>query len=159
MAKLRGKKGEWYVVGQFILFGVILVTPLITRQWSGWNPPLNSLGIIAGLGLGLIGGVLALAGVLSLGRSLAVRPHPKEDGEMVAGGAYRVVRHPIYSGLILGAFGWALLWNSLLTLLPAAALFFLLDVKSRREEQWLAEKYPAYPAYQQQVRKLVPFVY
>ncbi len=40
-----------------------------------------------------------------------------------------------------------------------AALFVLLDVKSRREERWLVEKFPEYPAYQRRVRKLIPFVY
>jgi len=159
MAKLRGEKGEWYVVGQFILFGLILVMPFLTGQGSGWPAPWNTLGVIGGLGLGAIGGLLGLAGLLSLGRNLTVVPHPKEDGEMVAGGAYRLVRHPIYSGLIFCAFGWALLWNSLLTLLFAAALFLLFDIKSRREEQWLAEKYPTYPDYQQRVRKLLPFIY
>lgn len=156
---LRGEKGEWYVIGQFILFGIILVTPFLTRQWSGWPAPAGTLGLILGLLLGGIGMLLGLAGLFNLGRNLVVVPYPKEDGEMVAHGAYRVVRHPIYSGLIFGAFGWALLWNSLLTLLPAVALFILFDFKSRREEQWLVEKYPEYPAYQQRVRKLVPFIY
>ena len=31
--------------------------------------------------------------------------------------------------------------------------------RPRREERWLAERYPAYATYQQRVRKLIPFVY
>ena len=46
-----------------------------------------------------------------------------------------------------------------LTFVYVAALFVLLDVKSRREERWLVEKFPEYPAYQRRVRKLIPFVY
>ena len=54
---------------------------------------------------------------------------------------------------------WALLVQGWLTLGYAALLFVFLDFKSRREEQWLAEKFPAYGDYQRRVRKLIPFVY
>jgi protein-S-isoprenylcysteine O-methyltransferase Ste14 len=46
-----------------------------------------------------------------------------------------------------------------LTIVYAAALFVLFDVKSRREERWLVQKFPEYRDYQRRVRKLVPFVY
>jgi protein-S-isoprenylcysteine O-methyltransferase Ste14 len=46
-----------------------------------------------------------------------------------------------------------------LTLLYVAALFALLDIKSRHEERWLAQKFPEYAAYQRRVRKLIPFLY
>jgi protein-S-isoprenylcysteine O-methyltransferase Ste14 len=47
----------------------------------------------------------------------------------------------------------------LITLLLAAILFLFFDMKSRREEKWLSNKFENYPAYQQRVRKLVPFIY
>jgi len=77
----------------------------------------------------------------------------------VESGPYRVVRHPIYSGLIVGAFGWALMNTSLLTLVYAAILLAFFDVKSRREERWLARKFPDYAAYQARVAKLIPLIY
>ena len=46
-----------------------------------------------------------------------------------------------------------------LTLGYVFAHFVLLDVKSRREEKWLAEKFPTYAAYARRVRNLVPFLY
>jgi protein-S-isoprenylcysteine O-methyltransferase Ste14 len=105
------------------------------------------------------GSLLALAGTFHLGANLAVLPRPKENGVLVQNGAYRLVRHPIYSGLILGAVGWALWRNGPLTLLFALVLAVVLDIKSRREEQWLAEKFPEYAAYQRRVRKLIPLLY
>ena len=45
-----------------------------------------------------------------------------------------------------------------LLLLPVL-LFIFFDLKSRREEQWLREAYPDYPAYQKRVKKLIPWVY
>ena len=155
----KGERGEWYVVVQFVLFALIFAAPFLTRQLSGWSDPWSMIGRLLGLLLMGIGGILALAGLGSLGRNLAVVPHPKDDASLVEYGAYKIVRHPIYSGVILGAFGWAFLMNSLLTLLLAAILFLFFDIKSRREEKWLSRKFETYPAYQQRVRKLVPFIY
>lgn len=74
-------------------------------------------------------------------------------------GAYAVVRHPIYAGVILMSLGWGLYQASWLVLLYAAALFVLFDLKSRREEVWLAERFAEYPEYQRRVKKLLPWVY
>lgn len=46
-----------------------------------------------------------------------------------------------------------------LTLGYAAALFIFFDIKSRREEMWLKEKYADYAAYQMRVHRLIPFIY
>jgi len=155
----KGERGEWYVVVQFILFGLIFFAPFVTSQTSGWGDPWQMIGRVLGVLLILLGGVLAMAGLVNLGRNLAVVPYPKEDASLVEYGAYKVVRHPIYSGIILGAFGWGLLMNSMITLLLAAILFLFFDIKSRREERWLDEKFSGYAAYRQRVHKLLPFIY
>lgn len=155
----KGKRGEWYVVLQFMLLALIFAAPFVTSHFSGWPDPWAMIAQVVGVLVMLLGGVLALVGLASLGRNLAAVPHPKEDATFVERGAYKIVRHPIYSGIILAAFGWALLMNSAITLLLAALLFLFFDIKSRREEKWLAAKFREYPAYQQRVRKLVPFIY
>jgi protein-S-isoprenylcysteine O-methyltransferase Ste14 len=114
---------------------------------------------VVGLVLGGIGMLLALGGLFALGTNLSPLPHPKEGAPLVETGVYGVVRHPIYSGLILGAAGWALLHGSLLTLVLAGVLFVFFDIKSRREERWLARQFPAYERYRTRVRKLIPFIY
>ncbi len=155
----KGERGEWYVVVQFILFGLIFAAPFLTRQWSGWPEPWAGIGRVLGFLLIGVGGVLILAGLASLGRNLAAVPHPRDDAVLVEHGAYKIVRHPIYSGIIFGSFGWGFLTNSALALLLALVLFFFFDIKSRREEKWLMDKFSDYSAYQQRVRKLLPFVY
>ena len=155
----KGVKGEWYVVIQFILFGLVAFAPPALPGWPAWIAPWVTIGRVAGLLLGAVGGLLAFAGVFNLGSNLTAVPHPKEDAHMVEHGAYRWVRHPIYSGLILGAFGLALLRGGWLSLLYALILFIFFDIKSRREEQWLRERYVDYATYQERVRKLIPFVY
>ncbi|NKQ34282.1 MAG: isoprenylcysteine carboxylmethyltransferase family protein, partial [Chloroflexi bacterium] len=83
----------------------------------------------------------------------------KEDATLVEYGAYKIVRHPIYSGIILGAFGWGFLMNNLPTLALAVVLFIFFDIKSRREENALCCKFENYGLYQQRVRKLIPYLY
>ena len=154
----QGTHGEWYVVAQFILLGLVLVAPWLSPG-SGWPAPWSRLAQGVGILLMLAGGALAGAGMLGLGRNLSPLPHPKDHAALVETGIYGLVRHPIYSGLIAGCLGWALLHNSGLTLLLAAAAFVFFDVKARREERALAERFPNYRAYQQRVRRFIPFIY
>ena len=148
-----GKRGEVWVLLQLLLFGVIFFAPGVTcfacPPWLRY----------VGLGILVIGGVLGTGGVLGLGKNLTVFPKPIEGGSLVTGGVYGVVRHPIYSGLILGTLGWSLFRANLLGVILSGLLFIFFDLKSRREEVWLTEAYPAYPAYRQRVKKLIPFIY
>jgi protein-S-isoprenylcysteine O-methyltransferase Ste14 len=155
----QGKRGEWYVVLQV---GLLILVAIGPRTWPGlpaWSPGWSGLGTIGGGPLFLAGALLAVAGVLSLGRNLTPLPRPKDDATLVVAGAYRLVRHPIYSGLAAMAFGWGMWVHGWLTLGYALLLFVFFDCKSRREERWLREKFPEYAAYQRRVRKLIPFIY
>ena len=73
--------------------------------------------------------------------------------------SFRWVRHPIYSGVLLTALGACLISGSWLALAFWLALCVLLDLKSRREELWLAERHPEYTEYLKQTRKFVPWLY
>jgi protein-S-isoprenylcysteine O-methyltransferase Ste14 len=154
----QGTRGEWYVVAQMALLALIALAPLVPGQ-PDW--PAGAALAARGLGLlqGLAGLVLALAGLLGLGRNLSPLPHPKDDAELVQGGVYGLARHPIYGGLIAGALGWALLTNSLLGLVLALGLWLLFEFKSRREEGQLLARFPAYAGYRQRVRKFFPWLY
>ena len=107
----------------------------------------------------LAGGALLAAGGFSLGRGLTPLPYPRDGACLRETGPYALVRHPMYSGVLLLALGWAIRVEGWLTLGYVAILFAFLDLKSRREEAWLVAKFPAYASYQRRVRKLIPFVY
>jgi protein-S-isoprenylcysteine O-methyltransferase Ste14 len=78
---------------------------------------------------------------------------------LVQSGVYAVVRHPIYSGIIIGLVGIALIFGSWAGIACSVIVLLFFDAKSRLEEKWLIEKYPEYPAYRMRVRKLIPFIY
>ena len=152
-------RGEWLVIGQLALMVLVFFGPRTFDGWRAWASPIADGWSIAGCSLMIVGGTLMLAGIFRIGRGLTPLPYPKDGAELVQTGPYALVRHPMYCGGFGLALGWALFVQGWLTLGYVAVLFVFLDAKSRREERWLSERYPAYASYQQRVRKLIPFVY
>lgn len=155
----KGRRGEWYVFVQLALFALLMFGPRTMLGWPEWFFPYTLLGSIGGGFLLFFGGLLVVAGLFRLGPNLSILPHPKEQARLVETGPYQFVRHPIYSGALCMAFGWAFWVYGWLSIVYAALLFVFFDLKSRREELWLQEKFTGYAAYRQRVRKLIPFIY
>lgn len=124
-----------------------------------WGEPWSTVTLTAGAVLAIAGIALGFAGLAKLGRNLTPFPRPREGAALVESGAYAIVRHPIYAGLVFAAFGWGPGWRSPVTVAFAAVLLVFFDIKSRREELWLVESFPQYAGYKRRVRKLIPFIY
>jgi len=152
-----GPRGEGWVVIQFLLLGFIFLAGI--AGGGGWTRETRFATTVLAAFLLLVGGVLALKGLIDLRDALTPLPHPRDGAQLVESGSYRLVRHPIYGGLVIGSVGWALLAASLLALLGAAALLVFFRLKSEREEAWLAERYPGYDAYRARTKRMIPFVY
>ena len=154
-----GPRGEGWVVAQSGLFAVIAIAGL--RDWvahgslSPWGPVVSLVGIVAIV----VGGGTAARGMRDLGSSLTPFPRPIAGAPVVESGAYRLIRHPIYSGLVLGAIGWGSVTGSVLSLAAAGLLFLLFAGKSHREEAWLAAVHPEYGAYRRRTKRLIPWIY
>jgi Putative protein-S-isoprenylcysteine methyltransferase len=82
----------------------------------------------------------------------------KHDHELIASGPYAIVRHPIYTGLLVAFIGSAMVlgeWRGVLAVLVA---WWALWRKLRLEERWMAERFgQQYEAYCRRVPALVPF--
>jgi protein-S-isoprenylcysteine O-methyltransferase Ste14 len=148
-----GKRGEGWVVLQFLLIAAIVLVPRRSPEaFPNWLRYL-------GLPLMVAGAALGGAAALNLGSNLTPLPKPVENGQLVRGGAYSIVRHPIYLAVVLGMVGVSLLRASVGGLALCGLLFAFFDRKASREEAWLSERYPDYAEYQQQVRRLLPWLY
>jgi protein-S-isoprenylcysteine O-methyltransferase Ste14 len=154
-----GPRGEGWVVAQFVLFAIIAIAGL--RDFVGhesatpWGPAVSVVGMVAIA----IGGGVAGRGIWDLRSGLSPFPRPIAGAALVESGAYRLIRHPIYSGLVLAAIGWGIVTGSILALATAGLLFLLFTGKSRREEEWLAALHPEYGAYQRRTKRLIPWIY
>ncbi|HEX7043448.1 MAG TPA: isoprenylcysteine carboxylmethyltransferase family protein [Burkholderiales bacterium] len=148
-------RGGWWVAAQALVLLAALVLAPATRAAAGFDRAAQFLGVLLVLG----GVALAAAGLRALGSALSPYPRPRADAELVTRGAYRYVRHPIYSGIVLAVFGWALAWLSVPGLVFGVAVALFFDRKAAREEAWLCERYPEYAAYARRVRRFVPGVY
>ena len=154
-----GSRGQGWVAGQVLL---IFLEGLVSYPAFDALPPASPAGWLSlgvGLGLFVVGGWLAYRGIDALGPSLSALPAPADAGDLVVSDVYRRVRHPIYAGVIGVALGWAFFVVSPVALVVAVALAVWLDLKSRREEAWLVERYPGYAAYRAATARFVPGLY
>lgn len=151
-----GPRGEGWVVLQGILLVAIAACGLLQPAWAG---PVRIITAAAGAALIALGVLLAVAGMRDLRENLTPLPRPRDTGELVQTGAYRLARHPIYGGLVLASLGWGLVIAVPVAIVLAIGLLAFFDLKSRREEAWLADRFPGYPAYRSRTRRLIPFVY
>ena len=92
-----------------------------------------------------------------LGRNWSGVVTLKEDHELVRGGPYRFVRHPIYTGILLGFIGSAIARNEWRGVLAVAICYAALWRKLKLEERWMIERFgDAYRKFQSEVPALIP---
>ncbi len=116
--------------------------------------------------LSWISAALSVSGVsfaiwarVHLGSNWSSRPAVKEHHELVTTGPYVLVRHPIYSGLILVAFATMLTGRIFgIVVFLVACIFYISRIP--KEEKIMLELFPnEYPLYQARTKKLIPFVW
>jgi protein-S-isoprenylcysteine O-methyltransferase Ste14 len=118
------------------------------------SPVLGALGAIVFAG----GITLAIWARIHLGRNWGMPMTQKAEPELVTSGPYRLVRHPIYSGLIAALLGTALVTN-LIGLIVVVVLGGYFYYSASVEEKNLIATFPtAYPAYRSNTKMLIPFV-
>ena len=140
---------------------MVLIFAIIVAGVAGpaWREDASSVLGGVGIAIAIGGAILLIGGLAGIRHSMTPFPRPLEGAPLQVGGAYRLVRHPIYGGLILAALGWSLV-SSPLALVLTVALVLVLEVKSRLEESMLDERFPEYEAYRTRVRwRFVPGVH
>jgi protein-S-isoprenylcysteine O-methyltransferase Ste14 len=146
-------KGGWWVVAQGLLLAALVAA------WALWGSGWGVAALAGGAVLAGAGGTLVAGGFLALGRKVSPFPEPLAGAKLVEGGAYRLVRHPIYGGIVLGAAGVSLADGNGPGLVLALLLATLFLAKSGFEERRLAARYPGYGAYRGRVRRrLIPWI-
>jgi protein-S-isoprenylcysteine O-methyltransferase Ste14 len=114
---------------------------------------------LAGLAVTVAGIGLAVWARFILGRNWSAMVTIKQDHRLIRTGPYSVVRHPIYSGLLLALFGTAFVVGEVRGFAAFAFAFVAWIIKSRAEERFLREEFgQEYEDYRRQTYAFVPYI-
>jgi protein-S-isoprenylcysteine O-methyltransferase Ste14 len=110
-----------------------------------------------GLLLTGIGVAIAIWARLSLGSNWSGTVTLKENHELIRKGLYSYIRHPIYTGILLGVIGSGMIHGEVRDLLGFLILFVSLFIKAKREESFLFEEFgPNFTEHQRHTGMFLP---
>lgn len=162
LARAVGNKEGRSRWGQFAGFRIviIIVALFLIRAGAFKNDTITDDAWRQGIGLALFVAGLSFAiwARLYIGRNWGAPMSQKVDPELVRTGPYRLVRHPIYSGILLAFLGTAVAvsWYWLLALVASGAYF---GYSAFMEERYMTSRFPdSYPDYRRSTKMFVPFV-
>ena len=140
---------SWVLIQVFLLalYGLALAFGA-SASWGVWR--------WLGAPLVAIGAWVGLAALRMHGRKLTPLPEPNPALGLQRTGVYAVIRHPMYTGLLLSAFGLAILLQKPLAIVGATALTAFFNLKAREEERRLQRNYPEYADYQRATGRFLP---
>ena len=141
-APVRVTPNPWFWLLAFVTTYATLGFTTFAGQGASLISP------IVGNAFALVSMVILLYALLSLGRNIGFIPAQRK---VVTKGAYRFVRHPIYTGTFVSLLAFLLRSYSLLNLTMVVILIALLMIRGVVEERFLRED-AQYAAYLQEVR-------
>lgn len=149
----RAQHGILVTLGFWLLFGKL-------NHWGWLNAALlPSVPAVWDVGLMLtaLGVGISIWARLSLGANWSGMVTLKDGHELVRKGLYRWIRHPIYTGILLGMIGTAMIKGHLRGWIGLAIVFAGFYFKARREERFLREEFgDSFEAHAQQTGMFLP---
>jgi protein-S-isoprenylcysteine O-methyltransferase Ste14 len=140
---------SWVLIQALLLalYGLALAFGA-SASWGAWR--------WLGVPLVAVGAWVGLAALRMHGRKLTPLPEPNPALGLQRTGVYAVIRHPMYTGLLLSAFGLAILLQKPLAIVGATTLTAFFNLKAREEERRLQRNYPEYADYQRATGRFLP---
>jgi protein-S-isoprenylcysteine O-methyltransferase Ste14 len=158
-AERAGWWSGWWI---WLALAAIIVARRRSLPFSGgailWHPT-PAVGIVADT-ITSVGLLVTVWARVVLGGNWSSNVVLKERHELIQRGPYRVVRHPIYTGVLLMLLGTMLLWGRVVGVVLFGISVAGLSVKASLEERLLMKHFPeTYQRYRERVKAaIIPFV-
>jgi protein-S-isoprenylcysteine O-methyltransferase Ste14 len=137
-----------------LLWGAVFQTGPLAKRII----PLNVTWIAVGLALICAGIAFAVWARVTLGRNWSGIVTVKQDHQLIRTGPYAIVRHPIYSGLLLAIIGTAVSLGKIRGFLAVVVILVGWWLKWRAEENFMVQEFgEQYEQYRRQTPALIPF--
>ena len=144
----------------------ILLGGFLLAKGHRLSDPLNHRVIPHFEALAWTGAVLCIAGLafciwarFTLGRNWSGVVTLKGGHELITSGPYALVRHPIYTGLLTMFVATVIVLGHVAGIIAMPFVLVSLWIKLRHEEKLMLQKFPnEYAAYQQRVKRIIPFI-
>jgi protein-S-isoprenylcysteine O-methyltransferase Ste14 len=155
-------------LGQRFAVQIVIAAGVLIQISAPREPyPLNAFFLPQSASLALASAVVCVLGLaftawarLTLGRNWSARVTLKEDHELIQRGPYRLVRHPIYTGLFAMALGSVLLVGRVGAVVGYLLFIIGFFIKAGSEEALMLQQFPEqYAAYRRRTKRVVPFIY
>ncbi len=140
-----------------VLVSIQLLLLILYAVDCNWSLGVSHWAKIISLIIAISGLMVVLIAIVQLNRNLSPFPTPKKKAILLQTGLYKIVRHPIYSGLIVFFFGYGFYKDSGYKIIVAVLFVVLFHFKTRYEEQQLQNKFKDYQSYKVKTYKFFPF--
>jgi protein-S-isoprenylcysteine O-methyltransferase Ste14 len=146
-----------------VVIGVALIFNFGNWLERGWLAvrvvPESTPVVVGGAILTVVGMLFSVWARLTLGRNWSGLVTIKQDHELIQRGPYHIVRHPIYTGMLVGMLGTAFIYGIARCFVGVPLVGLAFWLKMQIEERFMVQQFGAqYVHYRQQVRALIPFV-
>jgi protein-S-isoprenylcysteine O-methyltransferase Ste14 len=148
----------------FILLGFLLSQVATIVEWAyftsyrGWAWDWQT---IAGLGMMVSGTLFRVWCIRTLGKYFTATVKTQQKQQIVTSGAYRLVRHPSYSGAYIAAMGSSIFMHAYFaSFFTFILLFIAYYIRIKAEEVALVNEFGKnYEMYRKRTKKLIPWLY
>lgn len=163
--KVQSQENLFKRLIQYWLPLIIAILLLGPGEWFGHSlirenfvPHINFIGNI-GLSICVIGAIIACWSRYQLGKNWSLSVQKKENHELIRHGIYRIIRHPIYTGILLLFIGNTIIVGDYRGIIAVIIVFTSFWFKLLKEEKLLLEIFGnEYLIYKSKTKALIPFI-
>ncbi|HZW78495.1 MAG TPA: isoprenylcysteine carboxylmethyltransferase family protein [Flavobacteriaceae bacterium] len=144
------------VVDVFLVILQLAVFVAFVFDVHGWRLYFPAFLFPLAIVLLILGAAIIFFELMQLGKQLSPFPSPRKNSKLIVNGVYKYIRHPIYSGILIGFLALTMIADSGYKMLVTFLMFLLFYTKSVYEEKRLMQVFPDYKVYKNRTGRFFP---